>query len=288
MQPLERYAPTSLPQALELLQQLDGRAQVIAGGTDLMLKMKKGALAPRAVVNIKRLPELKGISAEADGGLRIGALTTLRELTRSAPVLAHYPSLAQAAGWMASEQVRSFATIGGNLCNAAPSADLAPPLIALDAAVTLAGAAGPRQLALEEFFLGPGKTALQPGELLLDIHLPPPAGRTLYFKQAPRAFMDIAVVGVAAGLLLQDGHCRDARIVLGAVAPTPLRVHQAEAALRGRSLAGRGQRAAAFAEAAGLAAEACAPIDDVRSSAWYRRQMVQVVTRRALEQLAGQ
>jgi carbon-monoxide dehydrogenase medium subunit len=181
---------------------------------------------------------------------------------------------------MASEQIRNFATVGGNLCNASPSADLAPPLIALDATVCLAGREGERRLPLEAMFLGPGRSALEAGELLKEIHVPPPAGQTVYLKQAPRAYMDIAVVGVAVRIEQADGRCEQARIALGAVAPVPLRAFRAETELVGRPLtAERIQRAAA------IAAEECSPIDDVRSSAWYRRRAVEVLTRRALQQL---
>lgn len=280
MKPFDHYTPTTLTQALEMLARWGDQAHVIAGGTDLLLKLKTGALVPTAVVNIKRLPELKGIQYDPPTGLRLGALTTLRELNRSPVVQTHYPCLAQAAAWMASEQVRSFATVGGNLCNAAPSADLAPPLMALDAVVCLVGPGGKRHLPLDAFFSGPGRSALQAGELLQEINIPPPVGHTVYLKQAARAYMDIAVVGVAASVQTVNGRCRQARIVLGAVAPIPLRARRAEAALAERPFT-----PTHIAQAAGIAAEECSPIDDVRSSAWYRRAMVQVLTRRTLEQL---
>lgn len=280
MDSFEHYTPTTLDEALTLLAQWDGQARVAAGGTDLLLKMKAGVLTPTAVINIKRLPELQGIAYDPQRGLRLGALTTLRQLTRDSVVQTHYPCLAQAAGWMASEQVRSFATVGGNLCNAAPSADLAPPLLALDAEVEIAGPDETRRLSLDAFFLGPGRTALRADELLLAIYLPPPAGTTLYLKQAPRAYMDIAIVGVAARVLIEHGRCRQARIALGAVAPTPLRAREAEALLAELPFSSD-----QITQAAVTAAAACSPIDDIRSSAWYRRQMVQRLTRRALEQL---
>ncbi|MFQ5398724.1 MAG: FAD binding domain-containing protein [Anaerolineae bacterium] len=280
MNPFEHYSPKTLPDALKLLAQMNGRALVNAGGTDLMLKMKAGVLAPEVVVNIKQLPELKGIAYDDAAGLRLGALATLRELTRSAVIRDRYPSLAQAAGVMASEQIRSFATVGGNLCNAAPSADLAPPLIALEGTAVIAGPNGERVLPLEAFFLSPGQSALEPGELLKEIQLPPPTGRTIYLKHAPRAYMDIAVVGVAVRLHLENGSCREARIVLAAVAPVPLRAREAEVVLEAETMTvGR------IAQAAQIAAETCSPIDDVRSSAWYRRRMVKVLTHRSLQSL---
>ncbi len=282
MKAFDHYSPETLPEALELLAQLNGRTHVNAGGTDLLLKMKSGILAPKTIVNIKKLPELQGIVYDDTAGLKLGALTTLRQLTRSAIISDHYPALACAAGLMASEQIRSFATVGGNLCNGSPSADTAPPLIALDSTAVIVSQSGERQLPLEEFFHGPGQTALKPGELLQEIHVPPPAGQTIYRKHTPRACMDIAVVGVAIRLRLVDGVCQEARIVLGAVAPVPLRVKEAEAVLTGERVDdGR------IAQAAKIATESCSPIDDVRSSAWYRKRMVSVLTRRGLESLAG-
>ncbi|MCP4428331.1 MAG: xanthine dehydrogenase family protein subunit M, partial [Chloroflexi bacterium] len=187
MKAFDHYSPETLPEALELLAQLNGRAHVNAGGTDLMLKMKSGALEPESIVNIKRLPELKGIRYDDETGLRLGALTTLQQLTRTAVIRDHYPSLAHAASKMASEQIRSFATVGGNLCNGSPSADMAPPLIALDGTAIIATQSGKRKIPLEEFFLGPSQTVLRPGELLEEILVPPPTGQTIYLKHAPRA-----------------------------------------------------------------------------------------------------
>jgi carbon-monoxide dehydrogenase medium subunit len=282
MRAFDHYSPSSLDEALVLLSQLNGRGRMIAGGTDLMLHLRSGVSAPKAIINIKRLPELEGISYDEKKGLKLGALTTLRDLTRSATIGAHYPVLGQAAGVMASEQIRSFATVGGNLCNASPSADLAPPLMVLGGIAVIASTAGERELPLDEFFLGPGQSALEPGELLKEIWVPPPVGQTNYLKHSPRAFMDIAVVGVAAQLQVVDGICRQSGIVLAAVAPVPLRVQEAEAELVGNRVT-----ESRIAQAAKVAAEACSPIDDVRGSAWYRRRMVQVLTRRALELLAS-
>jgi carbon-monoxide dehydrogenase medium subunit len=288
MQAFDHFTPDSLDEALELLSRFNGRGYMIAGGTDLMLKMKSGMLPAadarqlEAIINIKRLPELKGMTYHEKAGLRLGALTTLRELTRSPIIRDHYPSLAQAAAVMASEQIRSFATVGGNLCNASPSADLAPPLMALEGVAVIATASGERNLPLEQFFLGPGKSALAPGELLREVRLPAPSGRTIYLKHSPRAYMDIAIVGVAVRLHLVDGVCEQARVVLAAVAPVPLPVPEAEAVLRGKA-----PTTDRFEQAARIAAEACSPIDDIRGSAWYRRRMVEVLTRRAFHMLAS-
>ena len=278
MKPFEYYAPATLVEACQLLAAHNGEARVIAGGTDLLLKMKAGALraAPKAIVNIKRLPELRGLS-ERHSVIGIGALTTLEELRRSPLVQERLPALVEAANTMASVQIRNLATVGGNLCNAAPSADLGPILIALEAVAVISGPSGGRRLPLDEFFVGPGQTVLTPGELLLAIEVPPPAGRSLYLKQAPRQHMDIAVVGVGLALVLEAGRCKSARVVLGAVAPIPWRARRAEAELTGGRLTPE-----RISRAARLAADEARPIDDVRGSAWYRRRMVEVLTRRGL------
>ncbi len=282
MQEFDHYTPQSLPEALDLLGRLNGQARIIAGGSDLMIQMKAGLVTPAAVINIKRLSALKGISYDEQTGLQLGALTTLGELTRSPIIREHYPCLAQTAGLMASKQIRNFATVGGNICNASPAADSVSPLIAMGATLDLIGPQGGRRLSLEDFFLGPGQSALAPGELLQRINVPPPEGETIYIKHVPRSFMDIAVVGVGIRLKIEENICQAARIVLGAVAPTPIRAKQAETELIGQPLTpDRLDRAAK------IAADECMPIDDVGSSAWYRRRMVEVATRRCLHALTG-
>ncbi|MCL4298671.1 MAG: xanthine dehydrogenase family protein subunit M [Anaerolineae bacterium] len=300
MQAFDHYTPTSLPEALDLLRHLNGQLpaedksaienprpsdgqskfQPVAGGSDLVIKLKKGLAAPKTIINIKRLPELKGLAYDDQSGLRLGALTTLGELTRSPLIRRHYPCLAETAALMASRQIRNFATIGGNLCNASPSADSAPPLIAFGATVHLVSSQGERDLPLEDFFLGPGQTALAPGELLQWIDVPPPDGQTVYHKHTPRAFMDISLVGVCVRLKIAERCCQLARIVLGAVAPTPLRARQAEAVLLDQTLTPE-----LVEQAAKLAAGEAKPITDVGGSAWYRRRMVEVATRRNLNRI---
>jgi len=281
MRPFDHYTPVTLEEALELLARHNGSARPLAGGTDLVLRMKNGLEQPRAVVNLKRLEALRGIALDEEGGLRIGALTPLREVQRSEVLHRRYPAVAHAARVLASEQIRSVATIGGNLCNASPAADMPPPLLVHDAEVRLVSLHGERTLPLAEFFTGPGQTVLRPGELLREVVLPPPRGEAVYLKLTPRAAMDIAVVGVAVCLAVRDGVCEHIRIALGAVAPIPLRARRAEAVLQGQALT-----AERIAQAAEAAADECSPIDDVRASAWYRRRMVQVLTRRALTRLA--
>jgi carbon-monoxide dehydrogenase medium subunit len=295
MQAFDHYTPKSLPEALDLLHHLNGqppiedkskienpksKIQVVAGGSDLVIKLKKGLAAPKTIINIKRLPELKGLAYDDQSGLRLGALITLGELTRSPLIRRHYPCLAETAALMASRQIRNFATIGGNLCNASPSADSAPPLIALGANVRLVSPQGERDLLLEDFFLGPGQTALGPDELLQWIDVPPSDGQTVYHKHMPRAFMDISLVGVCVHLKIAGERCQSARIVLGAVAPTPMRARQAEAVLLDQTLT-----PALVEQAARVAAAESKPINDVGGSAWYRQRMVEVATRRNLNRI---
>ncbi len=279
MKPFEYFAPTTLPEASEVLAHYDGAARMVAGGTDLLLKMKAGRLAPKAIVNIKRVPDLRGL--ELNSHLSIGALTTLEELRRSMVVRRYFPALSDAAATMASIQIRNLATVGGNLCNAAPSADLAPILIAYNATACIAGLNGERRVQLEEFFSGPGATVLKPGELLVAIEVPPSDCAALYLKHSPRACMDIAVVGVGLELQLNEDRCTAARIVLGAVAPTPIRAPRAEAELIDQPLTPE-----RIDRAARIAADEARPIDDVRGAAWYRRKMIEVLTRRGLDTVA--
>ncbi len=281
MREFDFLSPRSVDEAVALMSERGGELHILAGGTDLLLGMREGTIAPRAVMSLKKLEQFRTIDHSKDSGLRLGAMVTLRQIARSTQIRDHYPCLAEAALLMASEQIRSLATIGGNLCNAAPSADMAPPLIALDAIVRLIGPKGERRLPLEEFFLGPGSTALELGELLAEIEVPPSERMTRYMRLTPRAHMDIAVVGVAAGIQLDDSNVRAARIVLGAVAPVPLRVRPAEEALIGKPLT-----EAAIEAASSIAAEECSPISDVRGSEWYRRRMVGVLVRRALGSLS--
>lgn len=278
MKPFEYFAPETITEASEILARYNGVARAVAGGTDLLLKMKTGRLAPKAIVNLKRLTDLRRL--ELNAHLNIGALTTLEELRRSTIVRQHFSALADAASTMASVQIRNLATVGGNLCNAAPSADLAPILIAMDAVARINGPHGERRVSLNEFFVEPGKSVLANDELLIAIEVPRLVGHALYLKCAPRACMDIAVVGVGLSVRMKGDQCEEARVVLGAVAPTPRCAHRAETELMGGTLTPD-----RIARAAQIAAEEAQPIDDVRGSIWYRRRMVETLTRRGLNRL---
>jgi aerobic carbon-monoxide dehydrogenase medium subunit len=267
----EYFEPASLPEALALLGRYGTRAQPLAGGTDLLVELKEQLRRADCLVNIKRIPGLTGLSFDPGRGLRIGALVTAREVEISPLALEKYASLVQSVRELGSIQVRNRATIVGNVCRASPSADTIPPLVADGARITLSGAGGERTMALESFFTGPGKTVLRTDELVTEIVVPPPAPHTgkVYIKHGRRKAMELATVGVAVTATPED-----VRIALGAVAPTVIRATRAEAVFRATKDVGR---------AAWAAAEESHPISNVRASAEYRRDMVAVLTRRALE-----
>ena len=263
-----------------MLARYQEQARVIAGGTDLLIALKEHAERPAYVISLASIPGWRYIEYDEAQGLRIGAATTVRSVETSPIVRAKYPVLAVAAGLLASIQIRNLATVAGNICRASPSAEMPPALLVLRATVKLVGSAGDRLVPLEEFFTDPGRTVLQPDELLAEIQVPPPHPQTgaVYIKHSPRRAMDLAVVGVAALVALEGGRCVEARIALGAVAPTPRRAPAAEEILRGRE-----PTAVRIEDAARAAAELASPISDLRGTAKYRRQMVHVLTRRALD-----
>jgi carbon-monoxide dehydrogenase medium subunit len=279
MRPFAYFEPTTLTETVALLGQYNGRASVLAGGTDLLVEIKEKIRQPDYVVNIKRLPGLAQLTYDELTGLKIGALVTTRAVETSPLVRANYPALAQAASELGSIQVRNRATVAGNICRASPSADTPPPLIAAGASVRLFGPAGERLIRLEDFFTGPGQTVRAKDELLIEISVPPPPPHTgqVYLKHGRRRAMELATVGVAVSLTLEQERCREARIVLGAVAPTPMRARQAETAMTGAVIDAR-----VIEMAAETAMNEARPISDVRSSAGYRREMVRVLTGRAL------
>jgi carbon-monoxide dehydrogenase medium subunit len=269
----------SLDQAVAALARLGAGTKVLAGGTDLLPQIKEHLIEPPAVLALDAIPELQVLEATADGGLRIGAMVRMRVLERSPLVQGRYAAVAEGAKLVGSVQIRNLATLGGNICNAAPSADVVPALVAFGGEAVAAGPDGRRTLPLDGFFLGPRRTVLEPGELLVEVHLPAPAPRTgsAYLRHTPRMEMDIAVAGSAAVLTLAGGRIADARICLASVAPTPVRAPGAEALLRGAEPNDDTLRRAAEA-----AAGDCRPISDVRGSEEYRRHLVAVLTERVL------
>jgi carbon-monoxide dehydrogenase medium subunit len=280
-EPFEFYQPASLQEASRILRENGPGGRFLAGGTDLVIAMKEKGLVPKYIVDLKRIAGLSGIHEQGDGSIAIGALTTMREIEISPLITKKYSFLSQSAAEVGSIQIRNRATVGGNMANATPSADVAPALIALNATAKITGASGDRTVPLEEYFRGPGQTVMGTDEILTEITIPKTGPRLVgeYIKFSPREMMDLAYVGVAVSYNLGDSDkkCDGVRIVLGAVAPTPIRAKRAEAALEGQVLT------EALAEKVGqIAAEEAKPISDVRSSADYRRAMVGAMTKRAL------
>lgn len=277
--------PPSIEEALLALSDAEPvRNQVFSGGTDLIPKLKSRAIkAPPRVIDLKGIPGLDYIEFAADHGLRIGANAIIREVARSEDVTANYTALAEGASLIASNQLQHRGTIVGNVCNAVPSADSAPPLLAHDAVVVIAGREGDRRVAIADFFVTAGVSCLQAGEIVREIVVPPPnAGeRSLYLKLAARGRMDLAVVGVAAAVVVADGIFRQVRIGLGSAAPIPIRASEAE-----RHLIGKAATTENIGAAAAIAAADTRTRSSHRASADYRREMIEVLVRRALGQLA--
>ncbi len=283
MKSFEYVVPEKLEEAVNLLVQHDGKAAILAGGTDLLVKMRDRVLQPGLLIDLKHITDLSGIDYSEAEGLRIGALVNIRDIEKSKLIQEKFSMLSQAAGTLGSVQVRNKATVGGNLCNAAPSADMAPSLLGLGASVTLVGPDGESLLPLEEFFTGPGETVLSKGQILKDVRVPNMSAHSegTYLKFSRRKAMDLALVGVASVLTMDSAlaGCTDIRIVLGAVAPTPLRAKRAEAVLRGNKISDF-----LIKEAAKAASEEAAPITDIRASLWYRQQIIEVLVNQSIVQ----
>jgi carbon-monoxide dehydrogenase medium subunit len=282
LRPFDYYSPATVEEAVALLRELGEFARPIAGGTDLVVQMKEGRTRfhyPDMVVNLSGISGLKGIEYGEAEGLRIGAAATMADVADNAAVRERFPALAEGAGVVGSRQTMNMGTIGGNVCNAAPSADTAPPLLIYDAEVVIVGREGRRSAPLSKLFAGPGATTLEHGEVLAELRLPtPPKGTgAAYKRHTPRKQMDIAVVGVGALLTLDGDRVSRARIALGAVAPTPVRAGAAEAVLEGNALSDD-----LIAKAAEAAAAESSPISDIRATADYRRHLVRVMTERML------
>ncbi|MEK7468672.1 MAG: xanthine dehydrogenase family protein subunit M [Planctomycetota bacterium] len=258
MRAFDYEEPRTLEEASALMAR-PGRNRLLAGGTDLLVRLKRREWTVDRVINLKRIGGLRGVEERGDH-VFVGPLTTLDELAASEIVANRWPMLVETVHEMGSPQVRAMSTAGGNLCNASPAADLAPPLLCLDATLNVWGTRGERLIPLREFFLGPGKTALGPDEILKEIRIPAATARGCFIKFCTRRAMDLAFVSVACAAV-----GKDVRLALGAVSPTPIRVPPSvEEAVR-----------------------RCSPIDDIRASAEYRREMVRVLVRRALERVAS-
>ena len=281
MRSFEYITPASLDAALEVSTRNAPHVKLLAGGTDLLVELKHIANGPKFVVDLGRVPELKGIE-ETSAGLRIGAMVTHTEIMQSPLIARHAPAMMAAAVTIGAVQTRNMGTIGGNLVTCVPSLDSGPVLVALDALVTVAGAQGKRQMPLTEFFVGPRKTALAPDEILVDILIPAAMlGRSAAFRKfGLRKGQALALVNAAASVAVEDGRIAETRIALGAVSPTVIRAPQAEAIVTGKKVGDT----AALREAAEMAVTEARPIDDFRASAAYRRELIAVGTFRVLEE----
>lgn len=271
-------SPSSVADAIAALRGANGQAKVLAGGTDLLVQMRAGRVRPALIVDIKHIPELRKVTAEA-GGFRIGAAVSGAELGERADVRKAWPGVVEGLELIGSTQIQGRASLGGNLCNGSPAADSVPGLIAAGATCTIAGPDGTRVAKVEDIVTAPGRTSLKPGEFVVSFLLParPANSGDAYLRFIPRTEMDIAVVGAAVSVTLDAaGVCTAARVSLGAVAPTPLLVDAAAKALVGTTIDD-----AALAALAAAASAACKPIDDKRGTIEYRTKVAGVLARRA-------
>lgn len=272
-------APTSVADVTANLSSTTG-SRILAGGTDLLVQLRSGAPAPSAIIDIKHLPGILDVELNEDG-LRIGAAAPGQSITERQDISATYPGLVEAIDLIGSSQIQGRGSVGGNLCNASPAADSVPALIANGAICHIIGPDGERQVPVADFTTGPGQTCLTQGEVLVALHLPHPGKRTAdaYLRFTPRTEMDIAVVGAAVSVSLDDaGICQSARVAIGAVAPTALAVPEAAQALIGTPVDD-----AALAAVDAAASAAANPISDKRGSADFRRRVVGVLARRAAQ-----
>ena len=277
MKSFDFFEPTTLAEASRLFAQ--EHSQLLAGGTDLVIGMKALTETPQSVISLQKIPGLTGITTEADKSISIGAMAKVREVELSADIQQHHTALAEGASEIGSIQIRNLATIGGNIAHASPAADTVAGLLVADAQVDIASADGERTVPIDELFTGPGQTVLAPGEIITRFRLPNPASGSHYIKHKIREVMDLAFIGVATAINLDNGIITDARIGLAAVAPTPIRATEAENLLNGNA------PTAALVEQAGEAAAAVSsPISDLRCSAEHRKEMVDVLTRRTIQQ----
>jgi carbon-monoxide dehydrogenase medium subunit len=266
----------SLDDALNELEKYGTDARIIAGGTDLVLNMKKKKILPPRVISLHNLKELDFVQKQ-NSLVRIGALARHADLAANQMLMRHFPILCQAVGLIGSWQIRNVGTIGGNICNASPAADSVPPLMVLNAQLTLASKVAEKKIPINSFFTGPGETTMEPGQILkeIEIKLPKQPSAGCYLKLRRRKAVDVSLAGVAfqAGIASDKTTLAKVAIALGGVAPTPIRVPEAEAMLTGLSLA---EAMVKIPDCANLAADAARPIDDVRATASYRRTIIRV------------
>lgn len=284
MHELQYSSPTSVDEALEMLGESSRDPRILAGGTDLLIQLRSGARHARLLVDVKRIPEMNVLHADARTGLRLGGAVPCALVGEHPAARELYPGLVEAAELIGSTQIQNRATVAGNLCNGSPAADTTPALLALDATCTVAGPSGRREIAASELVTAPGRTVLAANDLLVEIRVAAPArgSADAYQRLIPRSEMDIAVVGVGASITVDaEGTCTAARIALGAVGPRAFVAEDAAASLVGTKV-----DEAALVEAGRLASEAAQPISDKRGTAEYRREIAGVLTRRVVAEAA--
>jgi carbon-monoxide dehydrogenase medium subunit len=279
MREFDFVEPDSVSEACSLLSEDPGGSAVFAGGTDILVDLKAGARRLRRLVSLGRIEELKGIEISPDGGLKIGAMTTVNQVARHEGVMERFPGINDAAMSLAAEQVRNQATVAGNLCMAVPSADMAPILLAHNATLQVASPTGLRSIPLCRLFVGPRKTILEPADIVVAIEVQAPASGTgaASMRQGGRVSLSLPMASVAAVVVMDEKVCRDATLALGAVAPTPVVATEASDVLAGQELTEE-----ILAEAGERAASAAMPIDDIRATKEYRLELLKVLTRRVL------
>lgn len=279
MRPIEYAAPTTVEEAVAALVEKGEAARPLAGGTDIIVQLRGGRRAVDRIVDVKKIPELNELSYDTQAGLRVGAAVPCHRIYEDEAIAAAYPGLMDAATLIGGIQIQGRASLGGNLCNAAPSGDSIPALIAHNAIAEVAGPGGKRDVPVEDFCTAPGRTVLGPGEFLVALRVPTPPANfgASYLRFIPRNEMDIAVAGVGASVVMDGGTVTACRVALASVAPTPVLAAEA-----GAALAGKEPSDDVLAEAAEAARAAARPISDMRGTAEYRTHLVGVLTTRAL------
>ena len=278
----EYLRPATMEDAFKLLSKYRDEAAIFAGGTDLLISMRAGLIKPKYIIDLKAIPELGRIKY-GKGQLTVGGVVTVSALTREEIVQKEFDIFVEAAKVFGSPQIRNKATVGGNICRSSPSSDMAPPLLVLDAKLTLASKKGERSIPIKEFFLGPERTSLKSGEFLKEIQIPTPPKHTgTAFLKIRRTAFDLAIVNVAAAVKVSRNKFEDVRIALGGVAPTPMRAWKAEEQIRGKACTDENIEVAAE-----TASGETSPISDVRSSAEYRKEVSKILVKRALKAALG-
>ena len=276
---IDYEAPTSVREAVDLLNEAGDRARPLAGGTDILVQLRGRGFDLDLVVDVKNIPELNELTYDPDNGLTIGAAVPCYRIYGNSTVRSVYPGIVDAANIIGGTQIQGRASLGGNLCNAAPSADSVPAMIAYSGVARITGPNGSREVALEDFCTGVRRTVLEQGEVLVAMHFPTPAANSgaNYIRFIPRNEMDIAVAGAGVSVELDNGNIQSARVTLASVAPTPLFVAEA-----GEAIAGKPATEETVRIASGIARDAAVPITDMRGTIEYRKHLCEVLTRRAL------